>query len=257
MWLQDKVVLDQVLLEPHAMLFRKNVLSYLKFFSWLKKATFVVFRRLNSVPRNTQLTCEWCPMIWVDASSASISGMRINYRNPNTFPLEDSGHVSFFIRTAFLTAHKKCPSGRRPGPRIIPGLLFSRLVSCRHNRLESSAAGRQPGSWGHCRHWKGWEGERAQVRDGARNPAGHISHKLPFHTWVGYNGEGGVTCDCVSKEKHSKANVRSTAPLSPSHHFDKPCPGGMPEPTRTGPPENRNLLKQAAIQNLVLGVYTA
>lgn len=45
---------------------------------------------------------------------------------------------------------------------------------------------------------------------------------------------GGRTCDCVGKEKHSRANVRSGAPLSPSRHFGKPCPGVAPGPRRTG-----------------------
>lgn len=47
-------------------------------------------------------------------------------------------------------------------------------------------------------------------------------------------GGGSHTCDCVGKGKHSEANVRSRAPLSPSRHFGKPCPGAMPGPRRTG-----------------------
>lgn len=157
---------------------------------------------------------------------------------------------TFFIRTAFLTAHKKCPSERRPGPGIIPGLLFSRLVSCRHNHSENSAAGSQPGSWGCCRRWMGWEGERVEVRDGARTPTECTSPGLlPTHGGVMGRGWGpmegaSLTCDCVSKEKHSTADARSAALLSPSHHSDKPCPGEMPEPERTGPPEKRHLLSK-------------
>lgn len=47
-------------------------------------------------------------------------------------------------------------------------------------------------------------------------------------------GGGSHTCDCVGKGKHSEANVRSRAPLSPSRHFGKPCPGATPGPRRTG-----------------------
>ena len=47
-------------------------------------------------------------------------------------------------------------------------------------------------------------------------------------------GGGSRTCDCVGKGKHSGANVRSRAPLSPSRHFGKPCPGATPGPRRTG-----------------------
>lgn len=63
-----------------------------------------------------------------------------------------------------------------------------------------------------------------------------ISHlPTPGQEWAGLGGyRGGHTCDCVGKEKHSTANVRSRAPLSPSHHFGKPCPGVMPGPRRTG-----------------------
>lgn len=89
-------------------------------------------------------------MIWVVTSPAPAAGRRINYLTRTPSPLEDSEHV--FMKTAFLTVYNTCPSGRKQGPRIAPGLLSSRLASCRRNRSESSAAECQLGSWGHCRH---------------------------------------------------------------------------------------------------------
>ena len=63
----------------------------------------------------------------------------------------------------------------------------------------------------------------------------------PLPAWAGVGRFGGLqrgggsrTCDCVGKGKHSGANVRSRAPLSPSRHFGKPCPGATPGPRRTG-----------------------
>lgn len=81
------------------------------------------------------------------------------------------------------------------------------------------------------------KGSRSEAVRGALLDAFPISHlPTPGQEWPSLGGLqrcGGRTCDCAGKEKHSGANVRSRAPLSPSRHFGKPCPGATPGPRRT------------------------
>ena len=80
------------------------------------------------------------------------------------------------------------------------------------------------------------KGSRSEAMRGALLDAFPMSHlPTPGQECAGLGGyREGHTCDCVGKEKQSTANVRSRPPLSPSHHFGKPCPGVMPGPRRTG-----------------------
>lgn len=91
--------------------------------------------------------------------TAPISSRRT--MSTETFSPREDLHQPF-VRTASLTVHSKCPSERKQGPRITPGLLSSRLASYRRSRSESSAAERRPGSWERCRHWTRVGREKAQ-----------------------------------------------------------------------------------------------